>query len=138
MNFDKNLIGKHSLVGAGGGNNYYFSLPAAPIGSAIPNAIDNQVIEEVYISVNTTLGAVNIFLPAISTFNLAWNAKIYIVHSAGANALSVYPYATEGPAISDTINGFNVKTLNAVSDAAYLHIVADNIWMYLLCIGPRA
>ena len=75
MVIQKSLIGKHNLVG---GNDYYFSLPAAPIGSAIPTAIDNQVIEEVYILADTTAGAVNIYLPAISTFNNAWNPKIYI------------------------------------------------------------
>lgn len=135
MNIQKNLVGKHSLVG---GNNYYFSLPASPVGTALPNAIDNQVIEEVYISVDTTLGVANIFLPAISTFNGAWNAKIYIVHSAGVNAVNIYPYLVEGSG-SDNLNGYTSKTSGTVGDAYYLHIVADHTWMTLLCAGysPR-
>lgn len=132
MTIDKNLIGKHSLVG---GNTYNFSLPSAPIGSSIPNAIDNQVIEEVYISVDSTAGVVNIYLPAIATFNSAWNAKIYIVHAAGTNAVNIYPYTVEGDG-SDSINGFTSKKSTVVGDAYYLHIVADHVWMSLLCAGP--
>ena len=133
--FQKDLIGKHALVGSVAGNQYYFSLPTTPAGSQLPNQIDNQVIEEVYISADTTLGDIDLYLPAISTFNLAWNAKIYIICTNTSNTFTIYPYSSEDVA-SNTINGFSFVTATAPYDAWYLHIVSETMWMALKCAGP--
>lgn len=133
--FQKDLIGKHALVGSVAGNQYYFSLPTTPAGSQLPNQIDNQVIEEVYISADTTLGDIDLYLPAISTFNLAWNAKIYVICTNVDNTFRILPYTTEGSG-SDTLNGFTAITATAAYDAWYLHIVQENMWMALKCAGP--
>lgn len=136
--FQKELIGNHLLVGALATNTYNFTLPLTPAGSQLPNQIDNQVIEEVYIACDTTLGPVVINLPAISTFNLAWNAKIYIVQisaTTAANKTTIYAYSTEGPG-SDTLNGSAFKATVNQWDAYYLHIIEENTWMALSCPGP--
>lgn len=131
--FQKELQGKINLVGAGGGNIYNFVLPTV-IGSALPNAIDNQVIEEVYIICDSTLGTITINLPDIASFNNAWNCKIYICRTAGANGVTVLPYSTEPN--EDTLNGFTALNLTNLYDTYYLHIVADDMWMALKCAGP--
>ena len=130
----KELQGKINLVGAVGGNTYNFILPTV-IGTALPNALDNQVLEEVYLICDDTLGNIVINLPSIALFNNAWNVKIYVVKTAGGNSTRVYPYSTE-VGISDTLNGFSFKSL-VTDDAYYLHIVDDNMWMALYCPAPR-
>jgi hypothetical protein len=135
--FEKSLIGKHLLVGAGGGNIYNFSLPSTPAGSQLPNQIDNQVIEEVYIACDTTLGPIRINLPAISSFNLAWNAKIYIVQISDTTVLNVTtiaPFNSETE--TNTLNGSLSKATVNQWDAYYLHIIEENTWIALLCPGP--
>ena len=129
----KELQGKMTLVGAVGGNTYNFVLPTV-IGTGLPNALANQVLEEIYISCDSTLGAINIYLPDIADFNFAWNVKIYINWTAGANAVTLYPYSTEPK--EDTLNGFTSKLFANLNDTYYLHIVADTMWMALLCPGP--
>lgn len=131
----KELQGKINLVGSAdlGGNIYNFILPTV-IGTALPNALDNQVIEEVYLICDSRLGDITIVLPAISTFNSAWNTKIYVYDSNGYGSVTILPYSVEGGP-SDTINGFSSKTL-FLNDTYYLHIVDDNMWMSLVCPGP--
>ena len=135
MAIEKTLIGKHLLTGALGGQTYNFSLPTTPAGSNLPNQLANQVIEEVYIAVDTSLGDVNLNLPAISTFNLAWNTKIYIVVLNVDNNFTLYPFSSE-VVTNDTLNGsFSISASNSY-DAWYLHIVEENTWMSLYCPGP--
>jgi hypothetical protein len=129
----KELQGKIDLVGAGGGNIYNFVLPTV-IGTALPNALDNQVIEEVYLICDSTAGSIVINLPSIANFNKAWNCKIYVCWVAGGNQVTLNPYSTEPN--EDTLNGFVALTFPNLYDTYYLHIVADNMWMALKCSGP--
>jgi hypothetical protein len=133
---EKELQGKINLVGSAdvGGNTYNFILPTV-IGTALPNVLDNQVIEEVYLICNDTLGNITINLPSIALFNNAWNVKIYVIKTAGLNSTIVNPYSTE-VGTSDTLNGYPFKSL-VINDAYYLHIVDDNMWMALYCSAPR-
>lgn len=131
----KQLIGKHTLIGDPMSNtDYVFSVPSTPQGTSLLNGIDNQVLEEVYIAVDTTLGNVNIYLPSIATFNGAWNAKIYIIVTNHSNTTTIYPYNTE--MYYNTINGFYSVNATAPYDAWYLHVVQDTMWMALKCPGP--
>ena len=131
----KELIGKMTLVGSAdlGGNTYNMILPTLT-GTALPNALSNQVIEEVYIICDSSLGDITINLPSIASFNNSWGAKIYVYALAGANAIRVYGYNNE--IISDTINGFPFASL-VQYQTNYLHIVSDNMWMNLVCQAPR-
>ena len=131
----KELQGKINLVGAGGGNTYNFILPTV-IGTALPNALDNQVLEEVYLICDSTAGAINIYLPDIADFNNAWNTKIYVCWVAGANAVTLYPFSTAPK--EDTLNGSASKVFANLYDTYYCHIVSDTMWMTLKCSGPVA
>ena len=131
MLIEKTLIGKHLLTG---GNDYTFSLPTTPAGSNLPNQLSNQVLEEVYIAVDARDGAVNIYLPPISSFNLSWGAKIYITVIDLSNAVKIYPYSTEME--GNTINGFLSISASNQWDSWYLHIIEENTWMSLYCPGP--
>lgn len=129
----KELIGKINLVGAVGGNIYNFVLPTVT-GTGLPHALDNQVLEEVYIICDSTLGAIDINLFDIANFNGAWNVKIYISWIAGGNTVTIYPYGTEPN--EDTLNGNSSIVFSNLYDCYYLHTVADNMWMALYCPGP--
>lgn len=132
----KELIGRHTLLGDNLSltTDYVFSVPATPQGTSLPNGIDNQVIEEVYIAVDTSLGNVNVYLPPISSFNLAWNAKVYITITNASNGCTIYAFNNE--IYYDTINGFFSIGASATYDSWYLHIVQENMWMALKCPGP--
>lgn len=137
----KTLRGDVNLVGALGGNIYNFSLPTVS-GTALPNANDNSVLEEVYIKCDVSNGPIIINLPAISTFKLAWNTKVYISCVGGipgeVNSLQVfsYPGSIVPPlADPDTINGTPGVSFSALNETNYLHIVDKNLWMCLNAPG---
>jgi len=136
----KTLKGDINLVGAVGGNIYNFSLPSQS-GTALPNALDNSALEEVYIKCDVSLGGITINLPAISKFNSAWNTKIYISCTGGVpgetNAISVvaYPGTAEPFTANDTINGAPGFFFTLPFETNYLHIVDTNLWMCLNAPG---
>lgn len=129
----KELQGKINLVGGPGGNIYNFVLPTVT-GTSLPHALDNQVLEEVYIICDSTLGAIEINLPAIADFNGTWNVKIYVCWVAGGGTVQIFPYSTE--IRQDTLNGANRIDFSNLFDTYYLHAVQDNMWMSLYCPGP--
>lgn len=132
MNYTKNLLGKQTLIAGAGGDVYTYVLPTLT-GTSLPNAIDNQVIEEVYIICNTTAGTLNIYLPAISSFKNAWNCKLYITLEAGSNPVVIHAYNNEIEV--NTLNGYPFVTEAVVHDTYYMHIVSDTSWMSLKCPG---
>ena len=107
---------------------YYFVLPRLT-GTALPNALDNSVLEEVYINVNTIEPA-ELYLPSIASFNGSKNVKIYInINILGGTAI-IRPYTSESE--TNYINGsIQYFPLNTFGDTAYLHIVSQNNWMLL-------
>lgn len=128
----KNLIGRVDLVAGG---TYDFVLPQ-PLKGTLPNPLDNQVIEEVYIICNTA-GAVVINLPSTTLFNNAWNAKIYITTlGTGSVRVNAFP-GTANPLIAaDTLNGAAFYTLGGQYETIYLHIVNNYFWIKLVCPAP--
>jgi hypothetical protein len=136
----KELIGRLDLVGSvdAGGNTYNLIVPKN-IGTNLPHGLDNQVIEEVYIICDSTLGRITINLPSTTEFNGIWNAKIYIAWTAGANDVVIVPFeGSATPLIApDTLNGsFDPYIMVALYETNYLHIVYDYTWMKLVCSGP--
>lgn len=107
---------------------YQLELPVVT-GTALPNAFDNSALEEVYIKVLPGRGT-DIYLPAISNFNRAWNIKIYItLLSAGdVNILPIPSTETETNYINGATSAFRISNL---SSTGYLHIVGDTNWMLL-------
>lgn len=72
------LAGSKRLVGALGGNVYNFIVPT-------PNPLIQEVLCDVYLECDSTLGAIEINLPAIGSG--AGNAKVYISDVAGNAAV---------------------------------------------------
>lgn len=132
MVYYKNLVGRIDLTKTG---DYYFSLPA-PLKGTLPNALDNQVIEEVYIICNTS-DPINIYLPSTTLFNDTWNAKIYITNIQ-SGTVTIYPFqGSDSPFIQpDTLNGAPFYAMTGQYEAVYLHIVDDYFWMKLVCPAP--
>jgi hypothetical protein len=117
---------------------YYFELQQLS-GTKLPNSLDNVVLEEVFINVDTTNAGCKIYLPAISTFNLAWNAKIYITWTAGGDAPPVYSYeGTPLPnfTLPDYINGIDSQVMGVVGQTAFLRITEEHNWAFFLTSIP--
>jgi hypothetical protein len=114
-------------------DSYEFVLPKKS-GTSLPNALDNQVIEEVYIIVENPEEeiTVNITLPYIPTFNNAWNAKIYVVNKQ-EQVLVVQP---KPPAPGEEYNWINsIGSLNvSITGIGYFHVVDNN--MYACWVTP--
>jgi len=120
--FNKTLQGVIRIEEEG---TYFFSLPTNP--TIIPNALSNQVIEEVYIVVSTPLiDVVAIILPAISTFNNSWNTKIYVVNGQDKTLVSIPKILPEETpdAINFTIGAIQIPE----NSIGYLHIVDTHNW----------
>jgi hypothetical protein len=133
----KKLIGRINLVADGPLYAANLELPTIQ-GTALPNALDNQTLEEVYIICDTTLGDITINLPSITVFNSAWNVKIYICQAAGSGGVAIRPFpGTAMPLIAaDTLNGEAFYTLGGQYETIYLHIVDDYFWIKLVCPAP--
>lgn len=114
---------------------YIFALPQKPNYTTLPNALDNVVLEEVYIIIEESAGTgpVNIFLPAISDFNEAWNCKIYLVNKI--KGAFVLVQKVDDPAQLDFINFTNTIQLEAQT-TQYLHIVDNHLWAMWGTIAP--
>lgn len=137
----KELVGRLDLVGSAdmGGNVYNLYLPTN-VGTALPHYLDNQVIEEVYIICDSTLGDITINLPSTTVFNGIWNTKIYIAWMRGANDVNIVPFTpvTESDPPQDSLNGDTAPyTMGLLNEAVYLHQVYDFTWMKLVCAGPN-
>lgn len=114
--------------------NYEFVLPSKS-GTALPNALDNQVIEEVYIIIEnpTELISVNITLPFISTFNNSWNAKIYVINKQ-EQVLVIQPKPQVEGAEINWINNIGNLAINLSKGIGYFHVVDSN--MYACWVTP--
>lgn len=104
---------------------YEFSLPIKPNYTTLPNALDNVVLEEVYIIIEDTADEVLVVLPPIIDFNNAWNCKIYLVNRSKLAYVSVQ--RTDDPALLDEINFTNAIQLTPAT-TGYLHIVDNHLW----------
>jgi hypothetical protein len=117
---------------------YYFELQQLS-GTKLPNSLDNVVLEEVFINVDTSNAGCKIYLPAISTFNLAWNAKIYITWVAGGDYPTIFSYeGTPLPnfTLPDVINGSDSQKIDTLSQTAFLRITEEHNWAFFLTSIP--
>ena len=106
---------------------YFFELPTQNYPNALPNALDNQVLEEVYIIVDHN-EPTQIYLPSISSLKNAWGLKIYVINMLGGS-VEVFPYSSETGV--DTITGLTSVTIINKKGCAFLHAVESNMWMCL-------
>jgi len=107
----------------------FLQLPIQNYPNALPNALDNQVLEEIYIEVDHA-NPTRIYLPSISSLKGAWNPKIHVVqNNPTLPTLEVYAYSSETGV--DTINGSGSISVSGLKGNAYLHPVENNMWMCL-------
>lgn len=105
-------------------DDYYFVVPQTPQGTALRNGLDNQVLEEVFIVIEGVgFEEFNLYLPLISTFNLAWNTKIYVSNTITSNDVNVYPQSLGDE--TNLINNNPSITFSIVKFRAYFHIISN-------------
>jgi len=111
----------------------YLVLPTQNYPNALPNALDNQVLEEIYV-INDHANTTRIYLPSISSLKGAWNPKIHVVqNNPTLPTLEVYAYSSETGA--DTIIGAVAVDILTYRETKYLHPVENNLWMCLTAMG---
>jgi|LakMenEpi03Aug12_release.lakeMendotaPanAssembly.Ray.scaffolds.fasta_scaffold715435_1 hypothetical protein len=114
---------------------YTLVLPEQNYQTSLPNALDNQTLEEIYIHVDHD-NPTTIILPPISKLKGAWNPKIYItknlVGEVPIPTLLVKAFSSETG--SDTINGSPSRSFTNTKQTLYFHAVENNMWM---CLDSR-
>jgi hypothetical protein len=115
------LQGVVTIVSAGA-ETHTFTAPS-------PNTLPILVTQEVFIIVTSTLGAVNLQLPSISTLG-TYGVKINVINLTGAtlNNVTITAFAGGSGLAANLINGVatNVITVNGTS--RILNVVSDNNW----------
>lgn len=130
ISITKTLQGLITIENSVGGYTYATLVLPTLTGTALPNALDNSTIEEVYIC-NSNTDGLTLYLPAISLFKGAKNVKIYVNINAGGGDITIVPYNDEELNIN-TINGSTgSQSITGFGAAGYLHITSDNNWMFL-------
>jgi hypothetical protein len=107
-------------------------LPTLPTQIGIPNALDNNTQEEVYLIIDHSY-TTNLILPPISNLKGAFGPKIYVISNYISPDIRVYPYTSETG--TDTINLSPVVVINAYKENLYIHAVEKNMWMCLKSIN---
>ena len=110
-------------------------LPTLPTQIGIPNALDNNTIEEVYLIIDHSYPT-KLFLPSISNLKGAFGPKIYVISNYNVPDVSVYAYTSETGV--DTINGSPVVQINQFKENLYIHAVEKNLWMCQFSIAVLA
>lgn len=129
MNFQKKLQGVIRITENG---NYTLVLPSNT-GTSLPNALDNQVIEHVFVIVEnivTETVQVKIILPKISDLNNAWNLKINILvkpyFATRDNYVTLCTY--DEIAGTDSINLPERRTQDLNQGTFQVQIYSEDFW----------
>lgn len=92
---------------------------------------NGNVVSEIVIEADTTLGALNLLLPAISTLNNFWNTKITVVALTGAtNDVVIKPFNSAVPPLieTNTIGQSSDLTLNADGQTVEVNVASTFVW----------
>lgn len=92
---------------------------------------NGNVVSEIVIEADTTLGALNLLLPAISTLNNSWNTKITVIALTGAtNDVVVKPFTSAVPPLieTNTIGSASDLTLNLDGQAVEVNVASTLVW----------
>lgn len=93
--------------------------------------LSGNIVSEMVIEVDTTLGACNLLLPAISTLNNFWNTKITVIALTGASDdVVITPYDSAVPPLveTNTIGSAVALTLNTNGMTAELNVASSLVW----------
>jgi hypothetical protein len=110
--------------------NYYLIVPET-LNQTLPQSLDNQVIEECYIS-HQQDAFPKFYLPLITTLNGVFNPKIYITNSTQGKALVLPIDTIRGEKTPSTsINGSSQIAI-APGQTCYFHAVEPTMWACFL------
>jgi hypothetical protein len=93
--------------------------------------LTGNIVSEMVIEVDTTLGKCNLFLPAISTLNNFWNTKITVVALTGAtNAVVAIAYDSAVPPLVETNTIGSAPSLQLTTDGqtAEINVASTLVW----------
>jgi len=93
--------------------------------------LNGNVVSEMVIEVDTTLGACGLQLPAISTLNNSWNTKITVIALTGAtDDVVVTAFTSAVPPLVETNTIGSAATLELTKDGmtAELNVASSLVW----------
>jgi isoprenylcysteine carboxyl methyltransferase (ICMT) family protein YpbQ len=93
--------------------------------------IKGNVVSEMVIEVDTTLGACNLLFPAISTLKNFWNTKVTVIALTGAtNDVVITPFNSVVPPLVETNTIGSASTLSLTSDGmtVEVNVASSTVW----------
>lgn len=95
-----------------------------------PFDLNGNVVSEMVIACDTTVGTLTLNLPEISTLNNIWSTKITVIALTGAtNNVVITAFTAVGPPpVVNTIGSAATLTLNLDNQTAELNAAEDNVW----------
>ena len=121
-----------ALTGTVKGVTYYKITTAAAEDWAVDvTDLSGNIVSEMVIEVDTTLGACNLFLPAISTLNNFWNTKITVIALTGAtDDVVVTAFTSAVPPLVETNTIGSAATLTLTTDGmtTELNVASSLVW----------
>ena len=121
-----------ALTGTVKGVTYYkITTAAAEDWSVDVTDLSGNIVSEMVIEVDTTLGACNLFLPAISTLNNFWNTKITVIALTGAtDDVVVTAFTSAVPPLVETNTIGSAATLTLTTDGmtTELNVASSLVW----------
>ena len=109
----------------------------AEIWDIVPFDNFGNVVSEMIIDCDTTLGALTLNLPKISTLNNIWSTKITIVGNIGIgiNGVGIKAFPTTALVQGDTIGGADNIVLADPYISIVLNVAGYNTWYGVRTIG---
>lgn len=94
----------------------------------------NVQFEDQFLECDTTLGDVNITLPAISSLNRFWSNRIHIINKVGSNQVNIIafnntPPFPPTPLIVNFINAVAQVVLVSAGDSCVITVQDENNWL---------
>ena len=121
-----------ALTGTVKGVTYYKITTAAAEDWAVDvTDLSGNIVSEMVIEVDTTLGACNLFLLAISTLNNFWNTKITVIALTGAtDDVVVTAFTSAVPPLVETNTIGSAATLTLTTDGmtTELNVASSLVW----------
>lgn len=121
-----------ALAGTVKGVTYYKITTAGAETWAVDVTDQNgNIVSEMVIEVDTTLGACTLQLPAISTLNNFWNTKITVIALTGATddvVIEAFNSAVPPLVETNTIGSASDLTLNLDGQAVEINVASTLVW----------
>lgn len=98
-----------------------------------PNTLSTEVLSEVYIHCDSSLGRIIINLPNIASIG-SYNAKVYVVDTAFRSSVNSITIAAKigsivPPLVPNTVNGVGFVEIRVDGTSKMLTIVSDTQWL---------